>query len=161
VFTSTATLLALALTSSAQSPTTTPSRVEVNRGSESTQIVAFDAADQVAAEIVVWIVAPGHIRIDAIFPDDVHAMAIVNGRGEVIAIDNEDRERVAPRIAAVVDLLAETEQAGWLPCAFHGAMTIVEIAHANPLALASGILAACECIPLLIEEFEEIKCPGF
>jgi hypothetical protein len=40
-------------------------------------------------------------------------------------------------------------------------MTIVEIAHANPLALASGILAACECIPLLIEEFEEIKCPGF
>jgi hypothetical protein len=159
VFTSTAPLLALAFTSSAQSPS--PSRVEVNLGPESTQIVAFDAADQVAAEIVVWIVAPDHIRIDAIFPDDVHAMAIVNGRGEVIAIDNEDRERVAPRIAAVVDLLAETEQAGWLPCAFHGAMTIVEIAHANPLALASGILAACECIPLLIEEFEEIKCPGF
>jgi hypothetical protein len=38
---------------------------EVHHGPMSTQIVAFDAEDQVAAEIVVWIVDEGHIRIDA------------------------------------------------------------------------------------------------
>jgi hypothetical protein len=88
-------------------------------------------------------------------------MAVVNGNGEIIEVDNEARRHVAPRIAAVVDLLAQTEQAGWLPCAFHSAMAVVEVAHANPIALASAVLAACECLPLLVDEFEDIECPGF
>jgi hypothetical protein len=149
-------ILAIAL------PTAAPlTRAEVHHGPESTQIVAFDAEDQVAAEIVVWIVDEGHIRIDAIFPDDIHAMAVVNGNGEIIEVDNEAHGLVAPRIAAVVDLLAQTEQAGWVPCAFHGVMAVVEIAHANPIALASAVLAACECLPLLVDEFEDIECPGW
>jgi hypothetical protein len=99
--------------------------------------------------------------IDAIFPDDIFAMAVVNGKGEIIELDNEAHGLVAPRIAAVVDLLAQTEQVGWFPCAFHGAMAVVEIAHANPIANASAVLAACECLPLLVDEFEDIECPGF
>lgn len=136
-------------------------RVEVHYGPRSTQILAFDAEDQVTAEIVVWIVDEGHIRIDANFPDDIHAMAVVNGHGEIIEIDNEARELVAPRINAIVDLLAQTEQAGWFPCAFHGTMAVVELAGANPIGIASAVLAACECLPLLVDEFEDIECPGF
>jgi hypothetical protein len=92
-------------------------RAEVHYGPVSTQVVVFDAEDQVAAEIVVGIVDEGHIRIDATFPDDIHVMAVVNGKGEIIEIDNDAHELVAPRIAEVVDLLAQTEQAGPLPCA--------------------------------------------
>jgi hypothetical protein len=136
-------------------------RAEVHDGPRSTQVLAFDAENQVAAEIVVRIVGEGHIRIDAIFPDDIHAMAVVNGKGEILEIDNEAHELVATRIAAVLDLLAETEQAGWFPCAFHSTMAVVELAHANPLALASTVLAACECLPLLVDEFEGMECPLF
>lgn len=112
-------------------------------------------------KIVVWIVDENHIRIDANFPDEIHAMAVINGNGEIIEIDNGAHELVAPRIAAVVDLLAQTEQAGWFPCAFHGAMAVVEIAHANPIAIASAVAAACECLPLLVDEFQDLECPLF
>lgn len=122
--------------------------------------MGFDAEEKIAAEIVVQIVDEGHIQIDAIFPDDIHVMAVVNGKGEIIEIDNEAHELVAPRIAAVVDLLAQTEQAGGVPCAVHSAMAVIEIAHANPFAIVSAVLAACECLPLLVDEFEDIECPG-
>lgn len=145
------------------SPTATSplSRAEVRFGDESTQVVAFDTEDRVAVEIVVWIGSDGYIRIAAAFSDDIHAMAVVNGKGEIIELDNDAPDLVAARIAAVVDLLAQTEQAGWLPCAAHSSMAVLEFAHANPLALASTVLAACSCLPLLVEEFEDIECPGY
>jgi hypothetical protein len=103
----------------------------------------------------------GHIRIDANFPDDIRAMTVVNGNGEILEIDNGAHELVAPRIAAVLDLLAQTEQAGWAPCAFHGVMAVVELAHANPIGIASAVAAACECLPLLVDEFQDLECPLF
>jgi hypothetical protein len=153
--------LSTALTLAAPTSTPNPTRVEVVHGPASTQVIAFDKEDRVAAEIVVSIVDQGHIQIDAVFPDDIRTMVMVDGSGEVIEIDNEDHGRVAPRIAAVLDLLGETEQAGWVPCALHSTMAIVEIAHVNPWAIASVVLAACSCLPLLVEEFEDIKCPGY
>lgn len=134
-------------------------RVEVHHGPDFTQVVALDAQDEVAAEIVVQILDDGYIRIYAAFLDDIQAAVTLAGNGEVIDIDNEDHELVMPRIAEVLDLLAETEQAGWGGCAFHSVMTIVEIAHANPILVATGILAACECLPLLVDEYKDIECP--
>jgi hypothetical protein len=88
-------------------------------------------------------------------------MTVVNGNGEILEIDNGAHELVAPRIAAVLDLLAQTEQAGWAPCAFHGVMAVVELAHANPIGIASAVAAACECLPLLVDEFQDLECPLF
>lgn len=142
-------------------PLDEPIRVEVHYAGDSTHVLAFDEHDQVTAEIGVWIVDGGHIRIDAAFPDDIRASVTTDANGRVLNIDNEDHAQVAPRIAAVADLLADTEQAGWAPCAFHSVMAVVEVAHVNPLALASTVLAACECLPLLVDEFKDLECPLF
>lgn len=137
----------------------TPERVEVYPGTESTQVVALDSDDQVYAEIVVSATGDGRIRIDAVFSDDLSTMAVIDSSGKVIEIDNEDHEQIAPRIAAVLDILGETEQAGWGGCVFASVVTVVEIVAVSPWAIPHGIVAACECIPALVDGYEDIHCP--
>jgi hypothetical protein len=40
-------------------------------------------------------------------------------------------------------------------------MAVVEIVAVSPFAIVSAVLAACECLPLLVDEFEDIECPGW
>jgi hypothetical protein len=53
---------------------------------------------------------------------------------------------------------ATDSQASWLECAAYTAITIGEIAHVNPWAVATAVLAACECLPEIVDEFEGMEC---
>jgi hypothetical protein len=141
--------------------TATPplSRAEVERGPDSVHVLAFDANDDVAAEVVVWHGVNQDIRIDALFPDGLTLSAVVAVSGEVMSIDSDDPQTVAGRLAAVDDLLAGgTVQASWLKCAAYAAITAWELSHASPIAVPTAILAACECLPEIVEEWEALEC---
>lgn len=69
------------------------------------------------------------------------------------------------RLAAVSDILPSgtTTQAGWLKCSLTIAATVAACLAAETGAGAVGCVAgagaaACECLPLVSEEFEDIEC---
>ncbi len=58
----------------------------------------------------------------------------------------------------------ETEQSDWTDwgtCAGHTAMAAVVCSFAFPMTcIASTMLTACECVPLILDDFAEYSCPG-
>jgi hypothetical protein len=138
-------------------------RAEVEHGPDSTHVLAFDTNEDVAAEVVVWHVDHRHIRIDALFPDGLTLSAQVAVSGDVVSIDSDDPQVVAGRLSAVDDLLAGgladgALEGSWLKCAAYAAITAFELAHASPIAVPTAILAACECLPEIVDEWEGLEC---
>jgi hypothetical protein len=154
----TPTIVALILSTSV-APQPQLTRAELERGPDSAHVLAFDANDDVAAEIVLWRVDQRHIRIDALFPDGLVLTAVFDGEF-IVTIDNDHPEAVAGRLAAINDLLAATSepQASWLKCAAYAAITALELAQASPIGVATAVLAACECLPEIVDEFEGMEC---
>lgn len=38
-------------------------------------------------------------------------------------------------------------------------MTALAVANVNPIAVVGGITAGCQCVPLVIEQFDWMTCP--
>lgn len=134
--------------------------VEVVESADSTHVLAFDPDGEVAAEVVVWAVE-GEIRLDALFPDGLYLSVVTDG--ESVTIESDDAAEVAERMGALLDHLGQTEQEGeeWGDCAGHAAHAAVGCALARPfMCVVGSVIAACECLPLLVDEFEGYSCPG-
>jgi hypothetical protein len=135
---------------------------------DSTHVLTYDSDGELVAELVVARTDTGAIRLDARFPDGASVNVEIGeaalGSGEVgeALVECVDCESAYAQLAGVQDVLHDVDhQAGWVPCAIHSTMAIVEVAHANPWAVVSAVLAACSCLPELVEEFEDIECPGY
>lgn len=137
------------------------SDVDSEQGDRSYHLNAYDADGEVSAELIAWGDADGVLHIDVVFPDGLYAMATIHG--EDVTVDSPDPAEVAARAQAIGDFLRETGdlEKPWAPCALGIVGTVVGVVGANPWVLVTTYGMACSCLPLLIEEFEEIKCPGF
>jgi hypothetical protein len=131
-------------------------RAEVDFGPDSAHVLAYDTTGEVAAEIVIWAHAE-EIRLDAVLPDGSSLNAsILDGN---LTVECDDCQAAGAQIVEVQNLLHDMDsQASWLKCAAYTAITIGEIAHVNPWAVATAVLAACECLPEIVDEFEGMEC---
>jgi hypothetical protein len=159
-------LLSLVLAGAPESQPTPPPTVEARP--DSTHVLTYDSDGEVVAELVAARTDTGGIHLDARFPDgasvnvEISAAALASGDVGEALVECVDCESANAQLAGVQDVLNDVDhQAGWVPCAIHSTMAIVEVAHANPWAVVSAVLAACSCLPELVEEFENIKCPGY
>lgn len=135
------------------------SDVEVVESADSTSLFAYDHEREVAAEIVVSI-NDGKIKLDALFPDGLYLSVVTDG--DAVNIDTDDAEEAAARLGKIDAFLQETEpQKGEVPCAAALVAGAVHAAAASPWVIVEAILAACECLPLLVDEWEDYHCPGF
>lgn len=137
-----------------------PVEVEVIQGPDSTHVLAYDAAGEVAAELVIWSSEPGEIRFDATYPDGLYMSAVANSDG--YTVDTEDAAEVGRRVKELESVMAQLDpQASVGGCAFHVVGTTLSIIAVHPWAVAEAIVAACECLPLIVDEWEGYHCPGF
>jgi hypothetical protein len=133
-------------------------RAEVDVGPDSVHVLAFDEANDVAAEIVIWAYGE-EIRYAALFPNGSTVNVAVDREGKIISHECDDCESAAAQIGPVEDLLANTEQAGWGKCAGYGVLLVAEIGTGHPIAAAAtALLAACECYPLIFDDLEGKEC---
>ena len=96
------------LTAASPAFAASPTRVEYESGAQSAHVLAFDDEGEVAAEVVLWHVGDGKLRLDAAFPDGLTASAELDGDGDVVII-SEDPVTAAARLAEVEDILAAQE----------------------------------------------------
>jgi hypothetical protein len=134
--------------------------VDVERSDDTAQITARDSDGEVSAEMFIWLDADGRTRLSAAWPDGLYASVVIDG--ESFTVDSDNQQEAAARMNEVRDFMKKNEpQAGPIPCA--GAV-IAGIGHAltaNPLVIVDAVFAACECLPLLVDEWEGYHCPGF
>jgi hypothetical protein len=135
------------------------SDIDLHRTDEAVQITTYDSDGEVSADIVLW-VDDGRVHFDANFADGLYSLTMVDG--DRAWVDSNDPAAVGLRGTVIRDFLRENEQDGWVPCA---AAAIGASLHCwNVLiawCVADVYIMGCECLPELIEEFEEIECPGF
>jgi hypothetical protein len=148
------------LTAAAPAFAASPTRVEYESGAQSAHVLAFDDEDEVAAEVVLWHVGDGKLRLDVAFPDGLTASAELDGDGDVV-IMSEDPVTAAARLAEVENILAAQEPQMGTPftCALGVVVTAGACAVAHALGCVGGaVLTACDCLPQIVKEFEGMEC---
>lgn len=140
----------------AAAPPTPIDHVTVEQSSAAAQVIGFDATGEPAIELVVWM-ADGEPRLTATLPNGESYVTVVIRDGEAI-IDSQDLAGVEAQLAALN--LALAEPASWLECAVETGSAIGGCIAASPwLCVGGAVFAACECLPLMIDEFEGMHCP--
>jgi hypothetical protein len=138
-------------------PPTHIDHVIVEQSADSAQVLGYDADGEVAIELSIWL-AEDEPRIAATLPSGGYLLIGAEG-----IIDSHDHDSVKAQfveLSEALDITAEVEQATWLECGLAAAGAIGGCVGVRPLACVGGsILAACECLPLTIDEFEGMHCP--
>jgi hypothetical protein len=133
--------------------------VELDRSEDTVQITARDSEGEVSAEIVVW-GREGEVRFDALFPDGLYLSVVTDG--ETVTVDSDDPQEAAVRVGEIHDFLMQTEpQEGPAQCGGAVAMGIAHAVAGSPWVIVEAVFAACECLPLLVDEWEGYHCPLF
>lgn len=145
-----------------QQITPTPiDHVDVEQTDDSAYVIGYDADGEPAIELAIWH-AEGEPRLAAMLPSGAYLFVSLH-EGEA-RIDGQDREAIAAQLAeldAVLDIDADTTQAGWVDCAVGVGTAVGGCVAVTVLGCVGGsILAACACLPLVVEEFEPYDCPG-
>jgi hypothetical protein len=154
------TILSWALAAAPSSPPEpfTVVQVDMDRSDESTQLTAYGPDGEVAGEVFVWVDVNGQIRLDAMFADGLY-MAVSTDGTEVM-IDAADTAVVAARMNEITVALEQTS-GEWGTCAWEAGVAVIECAAVRPILCIGGtIVAACTCLPLLVDEWEGYSCPG-
>jgi hypothetical protein len=154
------TLLSWVLAGAPASPAESFTVVEVDmeRSDESTQLTAYGPDGEVAGEVFMWADADGRIRLDAMFADGLYLSVATDGND--VTIDTDDAAAVAMRMD---EITAALEQASgeWGTCAWEAGVAAIECVAVRPILCIGGtIVAACTCLPLLVDEWEGYSCPG-
>jgi hypothetical protein len=157
----TTTIIALALALAINPPPSKPqfdvATAEVERWDSSSHLLIYDEQGELSASLVIWGEPGEPLRLDANFADGVHLFAVI-ADGELVEIESDDADEVASRMAVIDDFLANQPDqvpTGWLTCAAKTAATVYYCAAANPVLCISGtVLAACDCIPLILGKGE-------
>lgn len=135
-------------------------RVEVNESAAATSVLVYDDTGEVGAELVVRQTDDGELMLDALFPDGLYVSVITDG--DAVTVESDDAEEAAARMGEIHDFLLQAEpQAAPGPCAIALATGVFHAVTANPLVVVEAVLAACECLPLIVDEWEGYHCPYF
>jgi hypothetical protein len=147
---------------------TSVSDIDVASANETTEVLVYDEAGEVFATLVIWIDADGRVRMDADFADG-HYLSVAVVDGEEPAIESSDRAQVAERLSTIMDnanalddlsLDGGTTSASIGGCAWGVISTAGACAAVRPIfCVVGGVIAACNCLPLIVEELEEYSCP--
>lgn len=158
--------LALALAPSSPTPTDRAppfevADVEIEQVDNAAHLATYDAEGENTATLSVWVDEDGRTHLDADFADGLYLSATVDG--EEVTIESPNAVEVAARAEAIEDWMSTNHPQGkpWVPCAIGVVSTVVGLAHANPWTLLTVYATTCTCLPVLVEEWEDISCPGF
>jgi hypothetical protein len=131
-------------------------RAEVEKWDNSSHLLTYDADGEVTASLVLWAEPSGTLHFDADFPDGLRLSAVIIG--DEVQIDSEDAAEVVARVEMIDDYLSSSQdhlEGSWLTCAAKTAATAYYCATINPVLCLSGtVLAACDCIPLILGKGE-------
>lgn len=157
----------LALTLIANNPTRAAppdvARVDITTAEPCAHVVAFDSAGDFAGSILLCADEAGRVILDADFADDLYLAMRYDDDGYP-TIESNDAPAAAERIGLVLGKIDPGVQGddGWVPCAAGVVGTVASIVAVQFwLTGINSYVMACECLPLLVEEFEDIECPGF
>ncbi len=142
----------------AATPPTPIDHVTVEQSANSAQVLGYGDDGQVAIELSVWLVED-EPRVAATLPSGGYL--IIGADGLIDSLDYETVTAQFVELSEALDVTAEVvEQASWLECGMAAAGAIGGYVGVRPFAcVGGGILAACECLPLMVEEFEDMNCP--
>jgi hypothetical protein len=134
-------------------------RVALIRTDPCADIEAFDSAGHFAGSVTLCANEAGLVDVDADFVDGLYLVLRYDDAGNPV-IDSNDATDAAERLRVIAGVAVPVD--GWFPCALGVAGTVGAIIAVNAVgAVINTYAMACECLPLLVEEFEEIDCPGF
>jgi hypothetical protein len=168
----TGTLLSWVLAVAPATPTdfdTRVSDIEVVTANDAAEVLVYDGAGEVSAVLVIWIDSEQRVRLDADFADGLYLSTVVDGEDPVIESNN--RAVVAERLSTIMDNTSAlddvapddgTTTAGIGGCAWSAIGTASACAGVRPIFCVVGAaVMACNCLPLIVDEWEEYSCPGF
>jgi hypothetical protein len=140
--------------------------VEAHRSAQDVEIHVLDSEGELAAVLVVTIAETetgAQIRLEADFGDGLYMSSSATPGGEPL-IESNNATVVEQRLAAILDLQpdsggTESSPAGCAWAAVGAAAGCIAVQFI--FCTIGSIVAACECLPELVDEFEDIECPGF
>src|SRR5262245_29065358 len=145
-------------------PNPTPTQIDhvnVEQSSDAAHVLAYDSDGQVVGEIIlsheIGKDETAELHLDAIFPDGAYMFAVVtDDGGQTVEIEGNAAAQIAEIQAFLVD--NETE-AAWWKCVGEIGLAALAIVEVKPIvATATTIMAACECLPLIVDEFAGMEC---
>jgi hypothetical protein len=165
----TTTILALTL-AVAPSPTIQPrtasydvERVTIDRTEPCADVTALDSDGHYAGAVTLCANDAGQVEIDADFTDDLYLSVRYDNEGRP-TIDSNGAPEAAERVTLVLGKIDPSVYGddGWVPCAAAAGGTIISVIGVSFIStMVNSYVMACECLPLLVEEFEDLDCPGF
>jgi hypothetical protein len=160
--------MASMLTLTPSNPTPNPTQIDhvtVEQSSDAAHVLAYDSDGQVAGEIILSHEIgtdetgepTAELHIDAIFPDGAYMFAVVTDDGEQTVTTEGN---AAAQIAEIQAILVDVDtKAKWWKCAGEIGLAAAAYISVHPIAaLATTVLAACECLPLIVDEFAGMEC---
>lgn len=165
---STTITMASMLTLAPPNPTPASMRIDhvtVERSTDAAHVLAYDNDGQVAGELVLSHEIgtdetgepTSELHIDAIFPDGAYMFVVLTDDGEQTV---ETEGNAAAQIAEIQAILVDVDtKAKWWKCAAEIGLAAAAYIGVHPVAaLATTVLAACECLPLIVDEFAGMEC---
>lgn len=81
-------------------------------------------------------------------------------------IESNNRTEVDKRLATILDIVTQTDggstSSSPAGCGWAVVGAVAGCVAVQPLfCVGGGIVSACECLPLFVDEFKETECPGF
>ena len=149
-------------------PNPTPTQIDhvtIEQSSDMAHVLAYDSGGQVAGEIILsHEIATdeqgqrtAELHLDATFPDGAYMFVVVTDDGEqTVEIEGNAAAQIAEIQAILVDVDTEAK---WWKCAGEIGLAAAAYVSVHPVAaLATTVLAACECLPLVVDEFAGMEC---
>jgi hypothetical protein len=137
--------------------------VEFIDGGEDVQLVAYDAGGEVIGSIAFWRDRGGGLHVLSDYGDGYAEVVFVDGEATITA--TLAPAVVGDRAALIGDRLYHEGHGPkgkpWASCAFSVLGTAASCAAATPICPLTAIPLACNCLPLIVKEWEGKKCPGF
>jgi hypothetical protein len=151
----------LALSPSGSPPEFDASDAEVYTMKDSVHLMTYDAGGELSAEIVMWTDDRGLLQVHANFEDGLYLWLATDG--ETATVDSDNAVEAVERMRVVDDYLLtqQVTEARWIPCAGAIVTAAGSCAAAGLACPLWAVLAACECLPELVEEWKDLSCPGF
>jgi hypothetical protein len=135
--------------------------VEFIDGGEDVQLVAYDAGGEVIGSIAFWASEDGAVWVVSDYADGYTVVAI-SPAGDVRTESTLSPDVTAARAIVIGERIdPDSVQEGKGACALSAAGTVISCAAASWWCPFTAISTACNCLPLIVKEWEGKKCPGF
>ena len=122
------------------------------------QLIAYDAAGEVIASIALWVDSGDRIWIDSDYEDGFAEVMIVDGRATLDSTLAPETLTKRTRLIMSYVEPGGPQAAKPMGCALFAAGAVITCSFAQPgCPIAAGV-AACHCLPLVVQEWEGYSC---